>query len=343
MSFGRITTIDILRGFFIFMIIVDHLERFPSGFDFATGRGLLWMSAAEGFFFLSGMMIGLIRGRKEQHEPMVDVSYKLLKRSLVLFGWTVGMTLLFTWVAHAIGPNPQLKSDVWQGDFGQLIWHTLTLQYVYSWSDFLRYYSVYLALSIPAIILLRKNVGWIIAVVAITVWILGRQQTQFFTWQLLFYGGVLAGWYWHQILTWCKQLPRIMQVLHYPLAIAMVAYSVLVVFGPYQDLHNQIAPYFLRAEMPPLRIAMFALWFSAIYRAVRTHEAFLAKTVGKLLIPLGQNSLYAYILHGFIIFFVHLLIPPKTSSYLNFIITASTVFVIWIAIKTRFLFRIIPR
>lgn len=51
MTFGRIHTIDILRGFFMFMIIVDHLELFPNGFDFLTGRGLLWMSAAEGFFF----------------------------------------------------------------------------------------------------------------------------------------------------------------------------------------------------------------------------------------------------------------------------------------------------
>ena len=81
MSLQRIDTIDILRGFFIFMIVVDHLELFPSGFDILTGRGLLWMSAAEGFFFLSGMMIGMVRGRKVQHWPMRAVSKKLFSRA----------------------------------------------------------------------------------------------------------------------------------------------------------------------------------------------------------------------------------------------------------------------
>ncbi len=343
MSIRRIVTIDILRGFFIFMIIVDHLERFPSGFDFFTGRGLLWMSAAEGFFFLSGVMIGIIRGRKESNEPFAEVAHKLLKRALILFAWTIGMTLVFTWLAHLIGPNPNLKADVWQGGIVQLLLHSATLQYVYSWADFLRYYAVYLVLSIAAIPLLRANKAWIIAVMSIVAWLVGRHTTQFLTWQLLFFGGVLAGWYWHQLTRWFGQLPKIIVALHYPVALLMVAYSILVVFGPYQDLHNQLAPYFLRAEMPILRVAMFILWFSALYRFVRSHESLFARTVGKLLIPLGQNSLYAYILHGIIIFFVHLWIPKGTSLIVNFIITASVLAVIWAAIKARFLFGFIPR
>lgn len=313
------------------------------GLTFFTGRGLLWMSAAEGFFFLSGMMIGMIRGRKASNEPMVDVAYKLLKRSLILFAWAIGLTLIFTLIAHVIGFNPNLKVGVWQGSVGDLLWNTITLQYVYSWADFLRYYAVYLLFSIPAIVLLRSNKGWVIAVLSVATWALGRHSTEFLTWQLLFFGGVLAGWYWQQILAWAKGLPRALVIIHYPLALLMIAYSTLVVFGPYQDLQNQLAPYFLRAEMPPLRIAMFVLWFSALYRFVRTHEAWFARTIGRLFIPLGQNSLYAYIVHGILIFFIHLWIPPYTSVIINFCITTATLFFIWAAIKSRFLFGFIPR
>jgi hypothetical protein len=253
------------------------------------------------------------------------------------------MTLFFTWLAHLLGPSQNLKADVWQGSIGHLVLNSITLQYVYSWSDFLRYYAVYLVISIAAIPLLRANKGWVIALLSILAWALGREKTEFLTWQLLFFGGVLAGWYWQQLTSWFKQLPKMLLMLHYPLALAMLAYSILVVFGPYQDLHNQLAPYFLRADMPPLRIAIFALWFSALYRFVRSHEAFFTKTVGTLFIPLGQNSLYAYILHGIIIFFVHLWIPVGTSLLFNFIITASVLAVIWVAIKSRFLFGFIPR
>jgi len=302
------------------------------------------MSAAEGFFFLSGMMIGIVRGRKEQHKPLRGVSHKLLRRSVVLYAWAVGMTLAFTWVAHIIGPHPYLKAGAWQGDMGQLIWHTLTLQYVYSWSDFLRYYAVYLALSVGAIALLRTHKSWVIAVLSVVAWAFGRHQTEFLTWQLLFFGGVLVGWYWQRILQWTKKLPKFLIALHYPLVIATVTYSAVITFNTsYADLHNQLAPYFFRAEMPPLRIGIFILWFSALYRFVRTHEALCAKTIGKLLIPLGQHSLYSYILHGVIVYFVHLWIPPQTPIYINIAITAATLGIIWLAIEQRFLHWFIPR
>lgn len=342
MSLQRIITIDILRGFFIFMIIVDHLERFPNGFDFLTGRGLLWMSAAEGFFFLSGMMVGIIRGRKMQTKPFGQVAQTLVKRSLILYAWTIGMTLLFSFIALAIGPNPQLKADVWQGNIMNMLWHTVSLQYVYSWSDFLRYYAVYLFIAIGAIWLLRKNLWWLVVLVSVSVWLFGRTYSEFFTWQILFFGGTLAGWYWQTIITWCKRLPKTIVAIHYPLAIMVIVLSSLVVFGPLNHYNQQLAPLFLRADMPPLRLMVFIILFSAMYRIVRSHEAWFARTVGQFLIPLGQHSLYAYIVHGFIIFFVHLLIPPHTPFVINIIITTITLGCIWLSIKKHFLFKLIP-
>jgi hypothetical protein len=70
----RIETIDILRGFYIFSIIVVHLARFPNGYDIFTGRGILWATNSEGFFLMSGMLIGIIRGRKDGSLPFKEVA-----------------------------------------------------------------------------------------------------------------------------------------------------------------------------------------------------------------------------------------------------------------------------
>lgn len=344
MSGKRIVTVDLLRGFFIFMIIVDHLGMFPSGFDMITGRSFLWVSAAEGFFFLSGMMVGMIRGRKDQDKPLKPIAGKLFRRSLILYAWTIGLTAFFTFIALKLGPNAGLKDDYWQnGSILQMLWHNITLQYVYSWADFLRYYCVYLLVSIPAIYLLRKRMPWVIGIITVIVWLLGRQYTMFFTWQLLFFGGVLAGWYFDQIGAWFKTLPRLLVSFHYPIVLLLIGLSVLTVFGPFDDLRHQLEPYFSRAPMPPLRVAMFILWFSALYRFVSSHEAWFERVLGNFLIPFGQSSLYVYILHGFIVFFIHLSIPNNQGFIINFAVTAATLAVLWLAVTKHFLFKIIPR
>ena len=60
----RILALDLLRGYLLCVITIDHLFRFPGLFDLFTGRGQLWVSAAEGFFLISGILVGKIYGSK---------------------------------------------------------------------------------------------------------------------------------------------------------------------------------------------------------------------------------------------------------------------------------------
>src|SRR3954466_14178860 len=60
----RILAFDLIRGFFLLIIMVDHIELYPNGFDVFTGKGRLWVSAAEGFFFISGLLIGMVYRRR---------------------------------------------------------------------------------------------------------------------------------------------------------------------------------------------------------------------------------------------------------------------------------------
>src|SRR6478752_2733089 len=93
-SASRFLALDYLRGFFIIVIIVDHLWRWPSLFEFISGRGELWSSAAQGFIIISGLLIGYIRGYKNRDQPLWGITKKLLKRGLTLYVWMFITTTL---------------------------------------------------------------------------------------------------------------------------------------------------------------------------------------------------------------------------------------------------------
>ena len=58
----RIPTLDLLRGAFMVAIIVDHLNWGPSLWHLLSGGGAMWVSPAEGFFAISGILVGYIYG-----------------------------------------------------------------------------------------------------------------------------------------------------------------------------------------------------------------------------------------------------------------------------------------
>ena len=81
----RIRAFDLMRGFFLIVILLDHLAYYPSGLDIFTGRGLLYISTAEGFFAISGLVLGIVRGRKLLNKPLRTAAKLLLKRSVQLY------------------------------------------------------------------------------------------------------------------------------------------------------------------------------------------------------------------------------------------------------------------
>jgi len=82
-AIGRIQELDLLRGYFIAVILIDHIQRWPSFYTYLTGQGRLWVSAAEGFFIISGLLIGYLRGYKARHHPLAVVTKKLTCRHVI--------------------------------------------------------------------------------------------------------------------------------------------------------------------------------------------------------------------------------------------------------------------
>jgi hypothetical protein len=85
--------LDALRGLFLVWMTLTHL---PTRFSDYTNQPIGFVSAAEGFVFISALLVGRIYMR-ESVEDAARVRGKLWRRSLQIYGYhLVMLTLLFT-------------------------------------------------------------------------------------------------------------------------------------------------------------------------------------------------------------------------------------------------------
>lgn len=360
-------TFDLLRGYFLCVILLNHLQYYPSGLDLLTGRGILYVSTAEGFFAVSGIVLGIIRGRKLIDAPLKTAARLLWKRGFQLYLTSIILTLLFTFIGWFFLGNEGLKYGIyasWTG-FGDLLWQTLTFQYTYGWADFLRYYALFLFASPAALWLLRKGYWYILMSASLLVWSLypfspfASDYSQPISWQIIFFGGLTIGYYWPVLVDmWNKISLRRRKIISISListtAITMFI-SVLLVFGhnfggelgmQLTAIHNIVEQYFDKDRLPLTRVLLGFIWFWALFIVVRKYEAIIIKKVGRFILPLGENSLYVYTIQAFIVFFAHLFIIKPTDTpgiLINLTVSILALALVWLAVRTKFLMKIIPR
>lgn len=336
---SRILTLDLMRGYLLLVILVDHLAKFPGFFEIFTGKGWLWVSAAEGFFLISGIMVGLLRGSQAKEKGMNFVTRKLLRRSGELYVWGASLTIIFTLVGWAVITNPGLKDGIATFSFGEVIWRTLTLQYIYGWADFLVYYAVFMAFSPIALWLLVKKKGWLVLAGSIAVWTF-REQTVFAALQILFFTGIVAGYYlprlqekWRSLsiaargyakgaLYSVTAISAILSagVVHGREWLGHLNLSSSVIYSFFNLVNQYTADLFDKWTMDPGRVVLSLVWFTAIYFLFRANEQRILKYFGWLLLPLGQNSLQVYIAQSFIVFAAWLIWPYSQGFIMNVVL-----------------------
>ena len=363
----------------------DHLVRFPSIFDPLTGRGLLWVTAAEGFFFISGLLVGLVRGRLMQRSGVAAARRKLWARAGKLYIASIIFTLASlaaaAWLLTLGNDNVKGGFETF-GSLPALLWQVLSLNYTYGWTDFLNYYVVFLLLSPLALWLLKWRYAWVgILTASLILWGTKSITTlplniAFLTWQAYFFTGLLTGYYFPALQNaWRKLTPRRQKYLSasvVTLTAITVAASFAYTFGTpfFLDHRGQLIAPLSALHLPSpdqfyeylrstkdndtftflfqdnrsglLRLPLFGLWFGSLFLIVRRYEHRIIRAVGPILLPLGRNSLYVYIIQGVIAFSVPLLeIPP--ALVVNSIINTTAIALCWLAVRRRFLFKIIPR
>ena len=364
-SSNRILTLDLLRGYFLVVIILNHLHYYPSGLEWITGQSFLYTSTAEGFFLLSGIVLGMVRGAKLIDKPFKFAASLLVKRSVQLYLTSIVLVLLFTFIGWFFIGNPGLKFGIYEpvGAVFDVIWKTLTFQYLYGWADYLRLYAIFIILSPLALWLLRKGKWYIVMLASFGVWALyplspwpAGEMSQPISWQLIFFSGFVIGYHWKTITRWWQQRSEIIKTVTIRSILAISAVTlianVLLVFGhgipgigaDLANANSALSPFFNKDQLPLARLVLFGLWFISLYWLFSRFEAPIKKYAGWLLLPFGTNSLYVYTIQAFVVFFVMLLFMQKSDWWsINLIISIGVIGLIYLAVRTKFLMKIIPR
>ncbi|HEY1085738.1 MAG TPA: OpgC domain-containing protein [Candidatus Saccharimonadales bacterium] len=373
----RILTFDLLRGWFLVIIILDHLSYFPNGFSFITGDSRLFVTAAEGFFLVSGIVLGIVRGYKLIDAPFWSVTKKLWFRAFTLYVTSIVITLLSLFISWQFIGNDGVKSPIPPSStpFGELLWNIITLREFYGWADYLRFYAIFLFISPLWMWLLRRGWWYIGIAVSFAIWAVAPRPVtellQPLTWQLLFFIALTIGFYLPKIRDWKNELPKptwklinrsLMALFAVTLTLNVYAEFISPAFGdPISSAitaaHHAVTPTFFKNNLSLERLSLAFLWFYGFYMIVRRYEKQITRYLGWLLLPFGVNSLYVYSVHAFVIVTLHLFVNPQYGAphvYLtswdripeiprNMALSVLAVGVVYLMVKTKFLMKVIPR
>src|SRR5260221_12419008 len=91
---GRDLRLDLLRGFCIFAMVVDHFGG-DSWLYAITGGNRFYVSAAEGFIFISGFVMGQAYRTKRDRAGLTAAMVEALRLARTLYIATVPLTLIF--------------------------------------------------------------------------------------------------------------------------------------------------------------------------------------------------------------------------------------------------------
>lgn len=346
----RILALDLLRGAFLIEIIANHIIWSPSIYILIGGGGQLPASAAEGFFAISGLLVGYLYGPRILKDTRGTVR-KLWRRAGLLYVLAVSFTVIFTlWgltdPAHAKDGVTFFSFD---NTISQFLVHTFTLHYEYGWADFLGRYAIFMLFAPAAVWLTATHRGWIVSLATIATWALLRDNqllAPFPAWQVIFMNAIIIGHYLPQIEQVFRQLSRRLQrtIVGSLLAIFLTTYVAAIVFiivVPYLTHHApdvetaklHFMLFFDKDTLSPLRLGVGMVWFAGLYAFFRSFEHVIHKYTGGVLAVFGRQSLFVYGLHAFILFALGMYFWPPVGHtiFANTVITTLVLAVIYYA------------
>ncbi|OGL23970.1 hypothetical protein A2791_03665 [Candidatus Saccharibacteria bacterium RIFCSPHIGHO2_01_FULL_46_30] len=336
----RIIALDLLRGTFLMVIFINHIAWSPTLFDFITGQSHLFASAAEGFFAISGILVGYIYAPRVLKKTK-DTFIKLWKRAGWLYLLSISFTCLYSFITLFLPPET-VRSQFLYPTFGEFALNTLTLQFSYGWADFLSRYALLMAFAPFAIWLVAKGKSLILAVISILVWLFLSQgpYSHFTAWQIIFYISVIIGYYLptleYNVQSLSKSTKKIAAAMLFTVTAITFTGSIIltvllpIVAGEFKGLVTPDAyvvvlnlidirthldqTIFNRDTMAVGRLLIGMVWFTTLYILFRRHERLINKKTKGSLLLLGMNSLYVYGLQSVIIFTMDIFFDPPEGA-----------------------------
>lgn len=358
--------LDLLRGFCVFAMIVDHIGG--SSWLYALTGGNRWLvSAAEGFVFLSGLTMGFVYREKVRRLGLRGATRAALHRAGTLYLLTVALTLIFTALARLTNLTLWTAREPASGDPLELLVGALTLHYTYHGADVLALYTLLVAAAPLLFFLLDEGRTTAVVAVSWLLWALYQvypeqvaipwtiRNNAYFplaAWQVLFVNGLVLGWHRAALaaaarerLRALRRAPALLSLATPLLALASTSWLGRAELGALA--FDPMTGLFAKPSLGPGRLVLFLAIFAAAYLVLTVAWQPINRLVGWLLLPLGQNALYGYTMQLVLLVPLYNLFPVgiEAPAYTatNSAAQLAAVLAIWMMIKRRFLFRIVPR
>ncbi len=298
------------------MMIADHIQE-RSALYFLTGGTTFYISAAEAFYFISGLTLGMVTAR----ESWLVASKRVLSRALVLYRtaaiMTVGFGLLgaYTTIQFWGSGNENARGifDLIRTNFLEFLTNVLVLRTGMSGQEILILYVVYMVVAPIALFFLMRRMGWLVLLGIAAVYVAHLLQPGIFKqpfatyfepyeWHMLFFGGLVLGFHRKDVVNFFIKIPVLSRILE--VAVLVTAGVFMWIFANNFSVWPEL-PALIdiknRWLMPPMQLALVALYLQAAFIIVSHLWKPLQAGLGWFLEPLGRASLWAFTVHWFVV------------------------------------------
>ena len=360
----RDVALDLLRGLAVVVLVVNHVAL-DSWLRYATEP---FLSAAEALVIVSGVVCGMVFGRRWLVAGARATTRALLRRSFVLYRASVvvvalvgALTLVPGLATEALTVAPGTTGpDLYAFDGPLRTALAIVTLEAGPWQfNILGFFIAALALA-PAVLWLLER-GWWPAVLAASwaLFLLGRatlvdvlpaqseDRFPLLIWQVLFVHGLVLGWE-------RERLERALARWRGPVAATVLGVAAVAALARLHEIgldplfgaaewRRWDAAHFDKPTLDPARLASMVAFTAAAYVVLRRFEPLAARTAGRLLLPLGRSSFYVFIVHVFLCLAVAVLVGTGGGPALGTIGELGCLALVWVLVSRRFLFRLIPR
>lgn len=309
--------LDLLRGYAVFVMVVNHIGGEQSWLYPITGGNQFYISAAEAFVFISGLVMGIVYRRIAARQGLRAMLLKSLGRARTLYLQTVSLTLLFA-AASTVFQMPWATEAPPQ-NMGEWVWGVLTLHQAYYLTDVLLLYTFLVVAAGPLLVLMARGFSPLVLLLSWGLWAVWQNNpgglelpwpvasnTVFpaTAWQVLFITGLVLGFHREGLARLLGRIPRWFVLVGCGLGVAWFIrlYRTDLAFfndSPFRDL--VIAHLYVKPNVGLGRLLVFSILFSFAFALVSLGGRLVLRGLGWLLLPLGQHALLAYGLHLFVV------------------------------------------
>lgn len=338
---SRDLRIDLMRGIALVMMVVAHTEVM-SIFNIFTWERFGLTTGAEGFVILSGFMLGMLNRARLHKVVLLTVSWGLYLRAWKIYRVNIIIILSFLGLAYIPFINV-FEVTHFTDRFSGTSWslYPVTPQIKETWFNIILYlqigphqtqilglYIFLLLLSPLFLAMLQKGkVLWLLSLSLLVYgcwqrWPMRVTAAEFefafplLAWQFIFVLGMSCGWYKEELLSFARTPPgkvAVTAMVLVALILGFIAQNHTNPFMPPALLMHTISPADFNAfyhtwaaknGLGPIRVLNDICLMVTVYLLLTWCWQPIYRLTGWFLIPLGQRSLYTFILHVYVVLVV---------------------------------------